>query len=363
MVGAAATRFGRWSASAADLAHEAVTAALGDAGMRTSDVGAVFVGCHGTAPALHGDALSVRLGLRRAGLASGDGDRVEHLSGSGARALHLAWRAVETGAYDVVVCLGAQRMPAGAAVIRDEIVVRARAEAARRYMASSGATIDHLALAAAKNLRHGAQNPMMVTARTATVSAQAVLESAEVEWPLTELMVAQPAGGAAAVVLTGRRAGARSGRRVVRVRASILATSRDDADDPSLRASSLAYRVSGIGPDDLDCAEIHDDTAAAELAAYETLHFVPNGQGPELIDSGFTALGGVLPVNASGGLLALGELDGASGVAQLAELARQLRGEAGPRQVAGARTALALSQGADGPSGRRVAGVTVLTAD
>src|SRR5690606_20724277 len=96
-------------------------------------------------------------------------------------------------------------------------------------------------------------------------------------------------------------------------------------------------------PEDLDLAEVDDDTAAEEMAAYEALQFAPHGQGPELVESGFTALGGVLPVNPSGGLLAQGEAVGASGIAQICEIAWQLRGEAGRRQVSGARVGLALS--------------------
>jgi acetyl-CoA acetyltransferase len=98
-----------------------------------------------------------------------------------------------------------------------------------------------------------------------------------------------------------------------------------------------------VEPEQVDCAEVDDHTAAGELAAYEALQFAPAGQGPELVDSGFTDLGGVLPVNTSGGLLSQGDATGASAVAQLCELSWQLREEAGSRQVAGARTALALS--------------------
>jgi acetyl-CoA acetyltransferase len=105
----------------------------------------------------------------------------------------------------------------------------------------------------------------------------------------------------------------------------------------------LAYQAAGLGPEEIDCAEVDDHTAAGEVAAYEALQFVPEGQGPELVDSGFTAVGGVLPVNPSGGLLSQGDAVGASSIAQVCELAWQLRGEAGARQVAGARVGLALS--------------------
>jgi acetyl-CoA acetyltransferase len=109
------------------------------------------------------------------------------------------------------------------------------------------------------------------------------------------------------------------------------------------RAARLAYFASGLGPEDLDLVELDDVTAATELAVYEDLQLAPEGQGPELIDSGFTALEGVLPVNASGGLLSAGELPGVWGVAQVCHLAWQLRGEAGALQIPGARVGLAHS--------------------
>ena len=102
---------------------------------------------------------------------------------------------------------------------------------------------------------------------------------------------------------------------------------------------------SGIGPADLDCVEVHDATAPAELMAYEQLGLAAPGQGPELIESGHTKLGGRLPVNTSGGLLSKGHPIGATGIAQLCEATWQLRGEAGPRQVEGARVALTQNGG------------------
>jgi acetyl-CoA acyltransferase len=116
-----------------------------------------------------------------------------------------------------------------------------------------------------------------------------------------------------------------------------------DQRDTTDRAARLAYCASGVGPDDLDVVELDDVTAAAELAVYEDLQLAPEGQGPELIDSGFTALGGVLPVNTSGGLLSAGELPGVWGLAQICHLAWQLRGEAGALQIPGARVGLAHS--------------------
>jgi acetyl-CoA acetyltransferase len=143
------------------------------------------------------------------------------------------------------------------------------------------------------------------------------------------------------------------------VRACVLVRQGESSLATAARAARLTYEAAGIGPEDVDCAEIDHPTAAGELPAYEALEFAPDGQGPELVDSGFTALGGVLPVNTSGGALAQGHAPGAAGIAQLCELGWQLRGEAGRRQVAGARVGLALSSQVE--KGGRVVGLTVLS--
>jgi acetyl-CoA acyltransferase len=347
MVGAATTPFGRGKWTPAELAHEAAISALAAARRESRQVAAVFVGCRGTGSVPTADALSVRLGLRRAGLGRDEGRRAEHVSASGARAFHLAWRAVESGLYDLVLCVGAERLAAGGAAEYDRAALPRRAEAAKRYMATSGATVEQLARTAAKNHRQGARNPAACSA--GDVSPQAVLDSDMVAWPLTRLMVAPRMAGAAAVVLASRSTGRRGADRPPCVRASVLAGAADEA-----RAAQLAYGAAGVGPEDVDCAEVHDDTAAAELAAYEALQFVPAGAGPELVDAGFTALGGVLPVNPSGGLLSLGEVDGVSGIAQVCELAGQLGGRAGARQVPGARVALSHARGPAEDGGRLV---------
>jgi acetyl-CoA acetyltransferase len=126
------------------------------------------------------------------------------------------------------------------------------------------------------------------------------------------------------------------------------------------RAARLAYCASGVGPDDLDVVELEDVTAAAELAAYEDLQLAPQGEGPELIDSGFTALGGVLPVNTSGGLLSAGELPGVWALVQVCHLAWQLRGEAGECQVPRARVGLAQSS-SSALAGSELVALTILS--
>ena len=354
VVGAATTRHGDSGRSTADLAYHAAIAAMADAGIGDRDIPAAFVGSGGNGAPPTADSVAVRLGLRRLGFEAGDADgerelpgRVEHVSTSGGEALHHGWKAIEMDAYDLVLCIAADSA-AGAWPL--ENVLSVRATEARSYMSASGATVEHLARISAKNRGNGGR----------PVSVAQVLESEELAWPLTRLMVAPAGEGAAAVILASPRAADRLTRAAPRVRASLLVQPEGRRDGAG-RAARLAYEASGLGPEDLDCAELEDVTAAAELAAYEDLQLAPRGQGPELIDSGFTALGGVLPVNTSGGLLSAGELPGASGLAQICQLARQLRGEAGAVQVAGARVGLAQS-GGHAADGDGLVALTILTA-
>ena len=179
-----------------------------------------------------------------------------------------------------------------------------------------------------------------------------VLGSREISWPLTLLMCSPIGDGGAATVLASddglRRLLDRAGRRRVKVLASVvrsgtgIATGRPKSAVATARA---AYEMAGLGPDDLNCAEIHDATAPAELFIYEDLGFAPVGGAAALLASGASTLGGRMPVNTSGGLLCKGHPIGATGIAQIAEVTWQLRGEATGRQVEGARVALTQNGG------------------
>jgi acetyl-CoA acetyltransferase len=149
-------------------------------------------------------------------------------------------------------------------------------------MAASGATVEQLAVAAAKNHANGAGNPALLG--KLPVTPLGVLRSRVVAWPLTDLMVAPQGAGAAAVVLVGGAARRHLGGRKPRVMASVLVSEADGADGAGARAAGLAYHLAGIGPHEVDCAEVHDETAAAELSAYEELQLVPSGEGPELLE-------------------------------------------------------------------------------
>ena len=329
-----ATSLSREVRDARWLAHDAVTAALADAGLEGREVDALAVAS--------GDAAAV-LGCEEA--IGGRVSATDCEGAHGALALHAAWTAVATGESDVVVCVGQDPAPVfGAGTVPIEVL----AASARLYMRESGTTEEHLALVAAKNRGHGAANPRALVRRA--VDSLTVLGSDPLVWPLRQMMVASPAQAAAAVVLSSREdLGPRAGQRAPRLPASVLVSAGEGLPPAVARAAGLAYFGAGIGPEDLDLAEVEDATPAAEISAYEALELAPASRGSELVESGFTELGGVVPVNASGGTLALGRVPGSGAILQLIELAQQLRGRAGRRQVPGARVGLALSGDAFGP--------------
>lgn len=314
------------------MTHDAVTAALADAGLAPRAVDSLAL-----ASGEHGATLGCQEAL-------GHPVRSTECDGAhGALALHTAWAAVATGESDIAVCVGHDPSPTGAASV---LPIDAMAAAARLYMRESGATEEHLARVAAKNRGHGAANPRALVREP--VDPKAVLASAPMAWPLRRMMVPLPAQAAAAVVLGREDRGRRDGPRAPRLPASVL-LSADEGPPAVARAAGLAYFGAALGPEDVDVAEVEDLTPAIEIAAYEALELAPAHRGPELVETGFTELGGVVPVNVSGGSLAQGRIPGSGAILQLIELAAQLRGRAGRRQVPGARVGLALCGDSIGP--------------
>jgi acetyl-CoA acetyltransferase len=231
-------------------------------------------------------------------------------------------------------------------------------------------TKEHLAQVVVKNRRHGASNPDAMYQKE--ISPEDVLASRVVCEPLHLFMLCSPNEGAAAVVLTREGLAAAPTAVPVTLAAAVLRShlpgavlsestplsglTDDTVPSPTTLAATAAFEEAAVGPDDLDVVECQDTDAARELLSYEELGLCTRGGSADLLDSGATALGGRLPVNPSGGLLAKGEPLGASALGQVVELVRQLRGECGVRQVEGARVALShtVGRGAN-------AGVVVLT--
>jgi len=291
---------------------------------------------------------------------------VEAGCASGGAALQLAAGAIRAGQYDCALVFGVEKMPKG--IIRSSFFEPWREAAglaatpayfalrAQRLQRETGLTKEQLAGVVVKNRRHGVHNPDAMFQAETTV--EAVLGSRVVCEPLHLFMLCSPNEGAAAVVLR-RRADADPGS--VRLDAAVLrshlpgsvlgeATPMSGVDDtsitpPTTLAAQDAFVHAGVTPTDLDVVECQDTDAARELVCYEELGLCEHGEQGQLIDDGATALGGRLPVNPSGGLLSKGEPLGASALGQVVELTRQLRGTAGPRQVDGARVALAQTVG------------------
>jgi acetyl-CoA acetyltransferase len=218
---------------------------------------------------------------------------------------------------------------------------------ARWHMSKFGTTQRQLAVVSSKNHYHASLNPKAQYQNLFTVDE--VMNDAKVTFPLTRAMCAPVGDGAAAVILCSEEYLKKHGiKRAVKIRASVLGQGSDrdlDGEDLGERIVNQAYKVSGLTPADIDLAELHDATAYGELHQYESMGFCPHGKGGEYAESGATKLGGTRPVNISGGLEGRGHPIGASGLAQIYELVTQLRGEAGERQVKGAKIALAENGG------------------
>jgi acetyl-CoA acetyltransferase len=342
LLGVGATSLSRNSREARPLAREALAAALADAGVSPREVDGVAIAS--ADPGFDRGCFDVLGPERRS---------YRCRCGLGAVALHSAWNAVAAGASEMVLCIGHDPSPAGESL---EPRLETQAAAAREYMQLSGATEEHLARVAAKNRKHGAANPHALLGTA--IEPSEVLASEMLLWPLRRLMVAAPAHGAVAIVLGSHEAGLRRGPKAPRVLSSILLDEDSRGGASAARAARLAYFSAGVGPDEIDLAEIEDPTPVDEIAAYEALELAPEGSGPELVDSGFTALGGVVPVNSSGGSLCQGHASGAGGILQLVELSLQLRDRAGPRQVPGARLGLSLAGCATTPG--KVTAMTIV---
>lgn len=238
---------------------------------------------------------------------------------------------------------------------------------ARLHMKQYGTTVEQIAAGAAKNHTHGSMNPK--AQYRFTMTPETVLADRQVNDPFTRAMCAPISDGAAAAIVCSGSYLARQPEevrtRAVRVRGIGLSGGKyRRVDEPSLTrfAAERAYAMAGIDAADVDLAEVHDATAFCEIFQMEMLGFCPPGEGGPYVASGATTLGGERPVNTSGGLVSKGHPLGATGISMCAELVEQLRGEAGERQVEGARIGLAENGGGVIGLEEAVAAVTILEA-
>ncbi len=368
VVGVGMTPFGElWQYSLRDLSVEAALAAMRDAGADTVDgvylgnmAGGQFVGQEHLGP-----LLADHLGLRGVPVT-----RVESACASGGVALRSAFFEVASGMSDLVLAVGVEKMNDGAdatnvlATAADQeneayhgiTFPGLYAMIARAHMAQHGTTLEDLAAVSVKNHRHGALNPKAQFRQE--VTPEQVMASSMVADPLRLLHCSPVSDGAAAVLLCPLARAKEFTDRPVKIRASGMATSSmalADRRDPAFLdavsvSGSRAYHMAGLGPADIDVAEVHDCFSIAEICVIEALCFTEQGRGGEAARSGETALGGRLPVNTSGGLKSKGHPVGATGVAQVIEIVEQLRGAAGKRQVKDATIGLTQNMGGSGGS-------------
>jgi acetyl-CoA acetyltransferase len=368
------------------LAGEAVTAALKDAGLQPADLQAAWMGNAAAGVVVGQEMIRGEVALRELGIGRIPVVNVENACASSSTAFQQACAMVTAGLYDVVLACGSEKLfhedklrslgafssavdvedPKGALKVL-ETMARAAGESfdpsgagdkrsvfmdiyslmAKKHMKRYGTTKEHFAMVAAKNSYHGSMNPRAQFRDE--LSVQQVLEARTIIEPLTLPMCSPIGDGAAAVVLVSERKARELGlRKPVKVLASELVSGWDfERDDESVGAyaAGRAYEVAGVGPGDVSCVELHDASAPSEIVAYEYLGLCGPGGGAALLESGATRLGGRVPVNVSGGLLRKGHPVGATGCAQIVELTEQLQGRSGPRQVEGARLALAHNGG------------------
>jgi len=373
VIGAGMTRFGKHvGRSMKDLAREAVEGALRSAGIEKDAIEAAAVG-NAVAGLITGqECVRGQVVLREMGIGGIPVINTENACASASTAFHLAWLYVASGMYDVVLAVGMEKLfhpdkkrtfaaigsgidveladefarqmsgeqSAGAGEARS-VFMDYYANITRQHMARYGTTREQFARIAAKNHTNGSLNPHAQYQTPRTVAE--VLTAPMIAEPLTRMMCSPIGDGAAAVLVTTTEKARQLTTKPVLVRASVLGSSEDHAPHtPNVvaKVARKAYALAGIGPQELQVVEVHDATAPAELLAYEDLDLCRAGEGGRLIDDGVTALGGRVPVNPSGGLLAKGHPVGATGVAQIAEIFWQLRGEAGKRQVSSARVGL-----------------------
>ncbi len=360
VLGVGTTRYGVYPGrSAQDLAREAGLAALSDAGIGFADVQEVFVGY------IFSGAMTGIKALKEFGLTGLPVTHVENASATGLVSFREAAWAVASGRCDVAMALGFDKMSEAARTAPrgrgsrdaiDSVILPAAYFAlwAMRRMHERGTRPEHFAKIAAKNWNHGARNPHSHRRPDHEITAEEVLASRKIAEPLTAMMSCPVDDGASCAILA-RPALARKlhpGRPLVRPVASALQSERWTPGHtflgPVVGPASMtrdtaqqAYQEAGIGPEEVSVAYVHDAFASEELEYYELLGICAEGDAEKLVEEGATRLGGRIPFNTDGGLVARGHPGGPTGLAQIHEAALQLRGEAGPRQVEGARVALA----------------------
>ena len=385
IAGIAMTVFGRhFERSLEDLAREAVDGALKDAGCAKEQLGTAFYAGITNGPLQGQFAIPGQVVLGKLGIDGIPVYNIDNGCAAGSSAFALAVQSLKAGVTDVALALGAEKMnvedklsvlklmEAGWDVSRvDENYARLvklgegivppegsesdkpyskfmsiYAALCRNHMKKWGTTQRQIAAVSAKNHQHSVHNPWSQFRKPFSIDE--VLAAPPITYPLTLPMCAPVTDGAAAAIICTEEGLKRIGAdrsRCIKVAASVVrsATSRSiDQHELNLArlAANQAYEIAGLGPNDMHVAEVHDAAAMGEIIQVENLGFVDMGEGGPAAERGDFTIGGRIPVNPSGGLESKGHPLGATGIGQLYELVTQLRGEAGARQVEGARHAI-----------------------
>ncbi|UCE20289.1 MAG: thiolase domain-containing protein [Gemmatimonadota bacterium] len=371
VIGIGMTKWGElWDKALRDIFVETALLAIDDAGVDHID--SMYVGCMTSALFVGQEHLASQL-ADYLGMGPIPAARVESACASGGLAVKQGFLEVAAGFSDIVLVSGVEKMTdVGGDQATYALSTAADQEyegfhgvtfpglyamMARAHMHTYGTTREQLAHVAVKNHRHGALNPLAQYPFEVTV--EGVLSSVMVADPLRILDCSPITDGAAAVILCPLdMAKTLTDKPVVKITGvghatdTIALHSRDDVTtlNATAKAGEAAYQMAGKKPEDIDLAEVHDCFTIAEICVIEALGFIEKGKGGTAAESGLTALGGKIPVNASGGLKAKGHPVGATGVAQVVEIVKQLRGEADKRQVEGARVGLTQNMGGSGGS-------------
>ena len=407
IIGGAMTKIGKhMDRNLKSLVAESVEGALKDANITKEQLEGAWVG-NAAQGVLDGqECIRGQVVLRNMGIGGIPVVNVENACASSSTALRGAWAMVALGEMEVALVLGMEKMyfedrskvfPAFFGAMDVEILpqlmaefqkqeeeIRKKQEAkgeggkkksgqrtvfmdvyamlARQHMEKYGTTQRQLAVISSKNHFHSSMNPLAQYQTTFTI--EEVLEAPEVAWPLTRPMCSPIGDGAAAVIICSEDFAKKIGSdHAVEVAACLLASGTDpdkDGDKTLFNLAKKAYEKAGIGPEDIDVAEVHDATAIGELYVTEELGFCPLGEGGPFAEAGHTKLGGKIPVNVSGGLESQGHPIGATGVRQVVEVYWHLAGKAGERQVQGAKVGLAQNAGGTVGGSEGAVSVTIL---
>jgi len=350
-------KFGRFpDKSVPQLGAEAAKLALKDAGLTIHDIEALYSGNLMQAAAMVGQRVLQEIGMTGIPVTNSS-----NACATGATAFREGWTAIKAGLYDVVLVIGVEQLGGvgllggggGGGGIPKEgllgsgLMPAVFAEAGMEHTRKYGTTFEQFAKVSVKNHHHSTRNPKAMYQKETPLDM--VMGAEMIAYPNTKLMCSVNVDGAAAAVLVSERKAKELGRgRTVKIAASVLTsdpfTERDlvmpDVNTCTRQAAAKAYEMAGVGPEDLDLVELHDCFATAEILHYENLGLCKDGEAGRMIDEGETAHGGRIPVNVSGGLLSKGHPLGATGVANIYEVTTHLRGEAGDRQVEGAKLGL-----------------------